>query len=63
MTRPGDAPKWRGPYLQKSVPLDPWDRPYVYRSPGSNGEDFDLLSYGKDGQPSGNDVAADISYR
>jgi len=63
MTRPGDEPKWRGPYLQKSVPLDPWGRAYVYRSPGSDGSDFDLLSRGKDGQPGGSDAAADISYR
>src|SRR6476620_4004473 len=28
------ARNWRGPYLKKAVPLDPWGRPYVYRSPG-----------------------------
>ena len=63
MVRPGDEPKWQGPYLQKAIPLDPWNRAYVYRSPGSNGGDFDLLSHGKDGQPGGDDAAADISYR
>ncbi len=58
-TVPGDAPKWAGPYLRKDVPLDPWDRPYVYRQPGERG-DYDLLSYGKDGQPGGQGEDADI---
>lgn len=52
--------KWNGPYLSKSVPVDPWERPYVYRAPGANGSDFDLLSYGKDGQLGGEGDAADI---
>lgn len=57
-----DETKWNGPYLQKAVPLDPWGRAYVYRSPGQEG-DFDLLSYAKDGQAGGEGDAADISYR
>ncbi|HEX6298772.1 MAG TPA: type II secretion system major pseudopilin GspG, partial [Burkholderiales bacterium] len=59
--RPPSEPKWNGPYLRKSVPLDPWGRPYVYRSPGAKGVDFDIISYGKDGQPGGSSEAADIS--
>jgi general secretion pathway protein G len=51
---------WRGPYLSKAVPLDPWGQPYVYRSPGPRG-DYELLSYGKDGQPGGSGDAADLS--
>lgn len=62
-TRPSDEPKWGGPYLQKALPPDPWGRPYVYRSPGQDGGDFDLLSYAKDGQPGGEGEAADVSYR
>ena len=62
ITRPADEAKWNGPYLQKAVPLDPWGNAYVYRSPGQNAE-FDLLSYGKDGQAGGEDDAADINYR
>jgi general secretion pathway protein G len=62
VTRPADEPKWNGPYLQKAVPPDPWGRPYVYRSPGQDG-DFDLLSLAKDGQPGGEADAADVSYR
>jgi general secretion pathway protein G len=53
----GTVPKkWReGGYLEKrKVPKDPWGNEYVYISPGANG-DFDLISYGKDGAPGGED--------
>lgn len=64
-TRPGGEPaarNWRGPYLRKAVPLDPWDRPYVYRSPGeSNPTGFDLLSLGRDGAPGGEGEDADVT--
>jgi general secretion pathway protein G len=60
VTKPSSASaKWAGPYLSKGVPLDPWGHSYVYRAPGSKSE-YDLLSYGKDGQPGGTDEAADI---
>jgi general secretion pathway protein G len=59
VTRPVNEPKWDGPYLKKSVPVDPWGMPYVYKIPGDHGE-FDLLSLGKDGQPGGSGEAADI---
>ena len=59
INRPADEPKWNGPYLRKSVPLDPWGKPYMYRVPGQKG-DFDVLSYGKDGQPGGTGENADI---
>lgn len=58
--RPAGEPKWSGPYLRKDVPLDPWGKPYVYRMPGEKG-DFDLVSYGKDGQPGGTGENADLS--
>ncbi|MFO1273041.1 MAG: type II secretion system major pseudopilin GspG [Rubrivivax sp.] len=61
VTRPPNAAKWNGPYLEKAVPPDPWGRPYLYRSPGSGGADFDIQSYGKDGQPGGEGDAADIT--
>ena len=52
---------WRGPYLRKDVPLDPWDRPYAYRSPGEvNKTGFDLLSLGKDGQQGGEGEDGDV---
>jgi general secretion pathway protein G len=41
-------------------PVDPWGRPYVYRSPGSSGAGFDLLSLGRDGKPGGDGVDADL---
>jgi len=49
-----------GGYLeQKKIPLDPWGSPYVYISPGLNG-DYDLLSYGADGKEGGEGKDADI---
>jgi general secretion pathway protein G len=56
------ARHWRGPYLAKEVPLDPWGRPYLYASPGTQGVDgFDLYSLGRDGQPGGDGEDADIT--
>lgn len=59
----GEPPRnWRGPYLRRSVPLDPWGRPYVYISPGHiNPDSYDLLSYGRDGKPGGEGEDADIT--
>jgi len=62
VTRPSNEPKWSGPYLKKAVPLDPWGKPYLYKMPGDHGE-FDLLSYGKDGQRGGTGEDADITNR
>lgn len=59
ITAPANEPRWDGPYLKKTVPPDPWGNPYVYKQPGDHGE-YDLLSYGNDGQPGGNGEAADI---
>jgi general secretion pathway protein G len=58
--RPASEPKWNGPYLRKAIPLDPWGKPYLYRIPGEKAE-FDLLSFGKDGQPGGSGENADIT--
>ena len=60
VTKPSSEPKWAGPYLRKDVPLDPWGKPYVYRIPGEKHE-FDLVSFGKDGQPGGAGENADIT--
>ena len=59
--RPQSEPKWSGPYLRKEVPLDPWGKPYRYRAPGEQGRDYDLMSYGKDGQPGGAGEDADLT--
>ena len=45
---PGNNDSWKGPYLAKALPHDPWGRPYAYRCPGNNG-DYDILSFGADG--------------
>ena len=49
---------WKGPYI-KGIPLDPWNNEYIYQNPGEHGE-FDIYSYGADGQPGGEDEDADI---
>lgn len=56
------AGNWRGPYLRKAVPADPWGAPYAYRAPGTqSGTGYDLLSLGADGKPGGEGEAADIT--
>jgi general secretion pathway protein G len=57
--RPANESRWSGPYLKKGLPNDPWGRPYQYRQPGEHG-DFDLLSFGKDGQAGGTGEAQDL---
>ncbi len=57
--RPGTLEGWDGPYPKKDIPPDPWHHAYVYRCPGQHGE-FDLFSYGKDGQEGGDGDNADI---
>jgi general secretion pathway protein G len=55
-------PRWRGPYLRRAVPDDPWGRPYVYVSPGRvNPESYDLYSLGRDGREGGEGEDADIT--
>jgi len=46
-------------YLDK-VPSDPWGTKYVYISPGVNNRDYDLKSYGNDGESGGAEDSADI---
>jgi general secretion pathway protein G len=58
--RPTSEARWQGPYLKKMPPMDPWGNPYMYRTPGANG-DFEILSYGKDGAPGGEGEDADIT--
>jgi general secretion pathway protein G len=62
VTKPTISPtplKWReGGYIQK-IPEDPWGKPFVYLSPGTHGE-FDLVSYGADGEPGGEGKDEDI---
>jgi general secretion pathway protein G len=59
--RPPGATAWNGPYLKGgTVPLDPWGRPYLYRSPGQHGP-YDIVSNGASGQNGGTSSAAAIT--
>jgi general secretion pathway protein G len=58
---PTGATAWNGPYLtKKEVPIDPWGRPYAYRSPGQHGP-FDISSLGADNQPGGTGENEDVA--
>jgi len=48
------------PYLKKTLPNDPWGRPYIYRASGASG-DFEVVSLGRDGKTGGAGEDADIS--
>ena len=53
VARPSGAAAWNGPYLKAEAgpPLDPWNRPYLYRNPSTRqGRDFDLCSRGPNAQ-------------
>lgn len=57
---PGSSTKWKGPYVRGgAIPKDPWDNDYIYKKPGEHG-DFDVISYGADGVPGGEDDNADV---
>ena len=60
---PRDEADWRGPYLARPALRDPWGRPFVYRCPGTDGTDFDLLSEGMDGRTDAEPIGDDIAYR
>ncbi len=49
-------------YGADGVPKDAWGNEFVYVTPGANGQDYDLVSYGKDGQEGGADLNADIRW-
>ncbi|MDR1647330.1 MAG: type II secretion system major pseudopilin GspG [Zoogloeaceae bacterium] len=61
--RPADPDldkRWKGPYLESAVPLDPWGNPYHYQPPAASGQGFQLLSLGADGKPGGEGLDTDI---
>ncbi len=60
VSEPGNVTGWNGPYVKNSILKDPWGRDYQYRSPGQHG-DFDIFSYGADGQMGGDGKNADIN--
>ncbi len=54
--QPSNTPNWKGPYLKKGVPNDPWGTPYSYTYPGKNNPSgYDLMSVGPDGRSGGDD--------
>ncbi len=57
-----DAEYWRGPYLDKELPFDPWRNPYQYRYPADNLQGLALFSLGADGAEGGEGGDADIGY-
>jgi general secretion pathway protein G len=54
--------RWRGPYLDEAVPLDPWGSPYQYSLPGTGAQPYALYSFGADGKRGGEGNDADIGY-
>lgn len=61
VVQPGNISGWLGPYAKPSEFNDPWGHPIEYRAPG-DGRPFELISLGKDGQPGGTSINADIRY-
>lgn len=65
VTRPTSPPlavSWSAEGYLPELPVDPWNRPYIYSSPGQSGP-FDLMSYGKDGIPGGEGHDTDLTDR
>ncbi|MBE6376778.1 MAG: type II secretion system major pseudopilin GspG [Lentisphaeria bacterium] len=56
-----DLETWKGPYIQGVLPKDPWGNDYIYRCPGEDDRPFEVISYGADGEPGGEDENADLS--
>jgi general secretion pathway protein G len=54
------ALRWKGPYLDGGVPLDPWGQAYQYAPPMESGQPFRLISLGADGKPGGTGNNADV---
>lgn len=52
--------RWKGPYVKEKDIIDPWETELIYRFPGRNNIDFDILTYGADGQEGGDGENADI---
>jgi general secretion pathway protein G len=59
-TEQAAAGRWRGPYTDGEIPLDPWKNPFQYSVPGPNGQPFALYSLGADGKRGGEGDAADV---
>jgi len=51
----------KGGYMEKKSIKDPWENDYIYRSPGEDDRDYEIISYGADGKEGGEDFNADIN--
>lgn len=58
--KPQDVNQWNGPYMPKDIPKDPWTHDYIYKFPGEHGDEPDVICLGRDGQPGGEGLDADI---
>jgi general secretion pathway protein G len=55
--QPQNCPNWKGPYIKRGVPNDPWGNTYAYRYPGQhNANGYDLCSLGADGRDGNDDI-------
>lgn len=52
---------WRGPYLRKGLPLDPWGRAYLYARQETTGSEFTITTRGRDGREGGDGEDADVT--
>jgi general secretion pathway protein G len=59
--QPASEGNWHGPYLKKGVPADPWGNAYIYKSPGSDEREFEIMSYGRDNAAGGSGEDADVT--
>jgi general secretion pathway protein G len=51
---------WKGPYIEGALPMDPWNNPYQYTTPGPDNKPYAVYSFGADGKPGGEGLNADI---
>jgi len=58
--KPSGVESWRGPYLPKDVPSDPWGHEYIYKFLGEHGDEPEMVSLGADGQTGGTEINSDI---
>lgn len=62
VSKPGSANGWNGPYLNGSLPTDPWGNAYRYANPGPHGG-IQILTLGADNAPGGDGENTDVDNR
>jgi general secretion pathway protein G len=62
IAKPRGVERWRGPYLDDLLPVDPWGAPYVYVDKADNFQGFALYSRGADGVDGGEGLDADVGF-